>query len=78
MTGTNARTLQQLHFSIAGSVLDNPTPTDTLKQMNSTMRAQIIEQFLESATSSTAKCLPTTGCDPFATFIQLRSAHASQ
>jgi hypothetical protein len=78
MTGTNARTLQQLLFSMAaGSVPDNPTPTDILKQMNSTMHAQIIEQFLESETSSTAECLPT-GCDPFAKFVQLRSAHASK
>ena len=77
MTGTNPRTLQQLLFSMAGSVPDNPTPTDILKQMNSNMHAQIIEQFLESATSSVSDCLPT-GCDPFAKFVQLRSAHASK
>jgi hypothetical protein len=69
--------LQQLLFSMTGSVPDNPTPTNILKQMNSTMHAQIIEQFLESATLSTAEFLPT-GCDPFAKFIQLRSTHASR
>ena len=62
---------------MAGSVPGNPTPTDILKHMNSTMHAQIIEQFLESAASSAVECLPT-GCDPFAKFIQLRSAHAPQ
>ena len=61
---------------MAGSVPDNPTPTDVLKLMDSNMHAQIIEQFLLSATSSAADCLPT-GCDPFMKFVQLRSAHSA-
>ena len=76
MTGTNQQTIRRLLFSMAGSVPDNPTPTDVLKQMDSNMHAQIIEQFLLSATSSAADCLPT-GCDPFMKFVQLRSAHSA-
>ena len=77
MTGTHPRTIRQLLFSMAGSVPDNPTPTDVLKQMTSNMHAQLVEQFLVSATSSVADCLPT-GCDPFMKFVQLRSAHSAQ